>query len=41
MSALKRSEWQKTRAALHIERPEDVVRLVTGFLSEHTLLPSS
>jgi pimeloyl-ACP methyl ester carboxylesterase len=25
---------------VHIERPEDVVRLVTGFLSEHTLLQS-
>ena len=25
---------------VHIERPEDVVRIVTGFLSEHTLLQS-
>jgi pimeloyl-ACP methyl ester carboxylesterase len=26
---------------LHIERPEDVVRLATGFLQQHTLVPSS
>ncbi|CCG03636.1 alpha/beta fold hydrolase [Blastococcus saxobsidens] len=26
---------------VHVERPEDVVRIVTGFLSEHTLLQSS
>jgi pimeloyl-ACP methyl ester carboxylesterase len=26
---------------VHIERPEDVVRIVTGFLSEHTLLQRS
>jgi pimeloyl-ACP methyl ester carboxylesterase len=26
---------------VHIERPEDLVRIVTGFLTEHTLLERS